>query len=577
MKKLLQKYLPVFNVLKEYSATDFKSDAVAGLTVGIVLIPQGMAYAVIAGLPPIYGLYAGLLPLLIYPFLATSRHLSVGPVALDMLILSAGLGLLAGDDLSQKITLAVLIAMMTGIFQIAMGLMNLGFIFNLFSRPVISGFTIAAPIIIIASQLGTLLNIDLESSQYIYEIAMQLFIHIQDIHWPTLLASVLFIGLLILFKKTTPRLPESVVVVVITLVVASFINLDAWGIQEVETIPQGLPSFDLHWPGFELIKELAPTALTLSLIQFMTIASLAKAFSRRYEYSVNPNQELIAIGSSNLIGGMFSSLPVSASFSRSAINEQSGGRTALTNWFAAALIFLTLLFLTPVFEILPMPLLAAIIVVSVSSLIDVKEIKFLFNTKRRDAIVALITFLSVLVIGIQEGIIIGIISSVVAILIKLGKPTVAELGIIPDTRTFKNLKRFEEASQIPGILILRIDASFSFVNAQFFKNFILEQSIDRDKHTQYVIIDGSTIGDLDVSAIDTLVMIIDTLNEHGIELYISGLIGPVRDVIWDANMSTIFKHDRFFNTVHEAVEAALKKIDDDDRGNRLKDYQEVSL
>lgn len=574
---MLTNYLPILKELNNYSLTKLKADSTAGLTVGIVLIPQAMAYAVIAGLPPIYGLYAGLVPLFVYPIFATSKHISVGPVALDMLILSVGLGLVVGDGVSDKVTYAILIAMLTGVFQIGMGMLNMGFIFNLFSRPVISGFTIAAPIIIIFSQLENLLKIEITNSQYIHEILIQLYMNIDQLHLPTLLISILFIVILVLLRKYAPKLPESVIVVGLVLIVASIFDLRQFGIQEIDSIPKGIPGFSFKWLGFDTFKEIMPTALTLALVQFMTVASLAKTFSRSYDYSIDPNQELIAIGSSNFIGGMFSSLPVSGSFSRSAIAEQTGTKTAFSNIFAGLWILLTLLFFTSIFTVLPMPLLGAIIVVSVARLIDVKEINFLFNTKRRDAIVALITFISVLTIGIQEGIIVGIVSSVIAILIKLGKPTVAELGLIPDTRTFRNIHRFEEAKQIPGILILRIDASFSFVNAQFFKNYILEKSITREKETQFVIIDGSTIGDLDVSAMDTLVMIIDALNEDGIELYISGLIGPVRDVIWDAKMRTIFKHDRFFDTVHDAVEEALFHIDDADSSERLQDYRSLSL
>lgn len=576
MMKLLKKYLPIIEVLKNYDTGKLKNDLIAGATVGVVLIPQGMAYAVIAGVPPIYGLYAGLMPLFIYPIFGTSRHISIGPVAIDMLILAAGLGILAGDDLAQKAILAVMIAVITGFLQVLMGAMKLGFAFNLFSRPVISGFTIAAPIIIIASQMGTLLNIDIPNTQYIHEIFIYLSNHIGNVHLPTLFLSLTFICFLAGMKKFFSHLPESVILVVLTILVVSFINIAEFGINQIGNIPLGLPEFSIPEMTYKEFKSLLPNALTLSLIQFMTVASLSKSFARKHGYTVNPNQELIAIGSSNIIGGLFQSLPVSSSFSRSAIAEQGGAKTSINNIFAGLLILLTLLFLTPLFELLPEPLLGAIIVVSVSSLIDIKELRFLINTKRRDAIVAFITFASVLVIGIQEGIIIGIIASVLALLIKMSKPTVAELGLIPGTRDFKNISRFEGAQKIPGVLILRIDASFSFVNAEFFKNYILEKSMNRDSSPKYVIIDGSTIGDLDVSAMDTLIMIIETLNKYGIELYLSGLIGPVRDVIRRSEIGTFVKQDRLYSTVHDAVEAALKKQDLTDEGSRLLDYSDQS-
>lgn len=572
MKKLLHTYLPILKVLKEYNRTKLKADLISGSTVGVVLIPQGMAYAVIAGLPPIYGLYAGLVPLFIYPLLGTSKHISIGPVAIDMLILAAGLGFLAGNDITEKVTFAIMIALMTGTFQLMMGFMKLGFVFNLFSRPVISGFTIAAPIIIILSQVGTLLNIDIPNTQYIHEMIYHIGQQITFIHWPSFVLSVFFILFLVLMKKYYAKLPGSVLLVALTILIVSFISVSGWGISQVGAIPSGLPDFNIPDVNLNTIKQLAPNAFTLALIQFMTIASLSKSFARKHGYTVDPNQELIALGSSNVVGSLFQSLPVSSSFTRSAIAEQSGAKTSMSNIFAGILILFTLLFLTPLFEILPDPLLGAIIVVSVSSLIDIKELQFLINTKRRDALVAFITVVSVLAIGIQEGIIIGLVSSVLALLLKMSKPTVAELGLMPGTRDFKNRQRFSEAKQIPGILILRVDAPFSFVNAEFFKNYILEKSMNEKEAPRYVIIDGTTIGDLDVSAMDSLLMIIETLNKEGIELYISGLIGPVRDVIRKSDISTFVKSNRFFNTVHDAVKAALKKQDEISETNELREY-----
>ncbi|HKK25334.1 MAG TPA: sulfate permease [Gracilimonas sp.] len=576
MQKFLFKYIPILDLLRNYDLDKLKADLISGSTVGVVLIPQGMAYAVIAGLPPIYGLYAGLIPLFIYPLFGTSRHISIGPVAIDMLILAAGLGFLAGSDPSEKITFAIMIAFLTGVFQILMGFLKLGFVFNLFSRPVISGFTIAAPIIIIASQMGTLLNMNIENSQFIHVILIDLWNQLGNIHYPSFGLSVFFILFLILMRRYYAKLPESVLLVTLTIIVVSFISVSQWGISQVGSIPVGLPDLALPALDTAAIREIAPNAFTLALIQFMTVASLSKSFARKHGYTVNPNQELLAIGASNVTGSFFQSLPVSSSFTRSAIAEQAGAKTSLNNIFAGILILFTLLFLTPLFEILPEPLLGAIIVVSVSSLVDIRELKFLINTKRRDALVAFITFISVLTIGIQEGIIIGLVSSVLALLMKMSKPTVAELGLVPETRDFKNRERFSEVKTIPGVLILRVDAPFSFVNAEFFKNYILDKSMNGSDAPRYVIIDGTTIGDLDVSAMDSLLMIIETLNKQGIELYISGLIGPVRDVIRKSDISTFVKSNRFHNTVHDGVKAALRKLDEADNGNRLVEYNKIS-
>ncbi len=576
MKQHLEKYLPVIGHIKNASLSDMKDDLIAGLAVGIVLIPQSMAYVTIAGLPPIYGLYASLIPLLIYPVFCSSRHLSIGPVAIDMIILAAGLGAVAGSGVQEKVALAVLLALLTGTLQILMSIFRLGFIFNLFSRPVISGFTSAAPVIIIFSQLEPALRTDLIDTQFFYLIFMDLLSKLDQVHWISFGFTALLILLLVISNKLSRRIPGLILVVGVVLVTGQFVDFTGYGIAVIGSIPKGLPTPSL--PGFNpgLIIDLLPTALALGVVQFMTVAALSHSYSRKYGYVINPNRELFALGSSNLAGGFFKAPPVSASFSRSAIAEKANGKTPLTNIFAGLLVLLTLLLFAEYFSVLPVPLLAAIIMVSVVGLIDLKEIRFLLNTKRRDAFVAMTTFGAVLVVGIQEGILIGIVVSVLAILYKLAQPTVAELGLIPHSRVFRNVNRFEEAKVIPGILILRIDASFSFVNAQFFKNYILEKALSRTDRPEVVIIDGSTINDLDISAIDALKAIIETLNKSGIKLYISGLIGPVRDVLKASDTSLILNENRFFPSVHDAVEGALSRSEAKDGQGRLKAYRSQS-
>lgn len=564
-------FLSLFDPIRNYKWTALRRDLIAGLVVGTVLIPQGMAYATIAGLPPIIGLYGGLLPLLVYPFWGRSRNLAIGPVALDMLILSAGLGFLAGDDPTQRVQYAIFIASVTGLLQVLMGVLKLGLAFNLIARPVISGFTIAAPIIIIASQLDTLLGLKVPSSQYVHRILLDLSQQLSHVHLATLLASGGFILTLLLLKRWVNRVPASVVVMGATLLALLFVDPAEYGIDQIGAIPQGLPSFQWDHLAFDELRGMFSTALTLSFIQFMTIASLSKTYARKGGYTADPNRELIAIGSANFLGGFFQAPPVSASFSRSAIAREVDAQTTFFNVFSAILIVLTLLFLTPVFEQLPRNLLSGIIVLSVTSLIDIQEIRYLFHAKRRDALIATITFVAVLFIGIQEGIILGISTSALAILIKLGKPSAAELGLLPGTRIFRNVTRFEEAKTIQGVLILRIDASFSFVNAGFFKKYILTKSLE-SQPISYVIIDGTTISDMDITAMESLSMLIEDLKQHDIELYFAGLIGPVRDILEKSESDNLKAPERHHPTLHDAVKYALQLQDEGDSGDRLQQY-----
>lgn len=576
MQDWLEKTFKIVTWLPDYSGTQLIGDLKAGLTTGMMLIPQGMAYAVIAGMPPIYGLYAGVIPLLIYPFFGTSKHLSVGPVAVDMLIVAAGVSLITKPGNSDYVGLVILLTMMTGILQLLMGSFRLGALFNFFSRPVIAGFTMAAPIIIAFTQLHNLLGISLPDTQYIFLIADEAVRQFNQIHFATFCWGAAAILLLIGFNYFAPKLPASVIVLSLSIGAGWLMDLDKQGVEIVGSIPEGLPAITLPELNFENLRRLLPTALTLALVQFMSVASLGKAFAKRHNYLVDSNHELVAIGASNFAGSLFNSLPVSGSFSRSAAAEQAGVKSPLANDVTSTLIVLTLLFLTPLFYYLPMPILAAIIMVSVFGLIDFEEVRFLFKTKRSEGIIAIFTFCCTLFVGIQEGILLGVGASMLTMLYKYSRPAVAELGVIPGTRIFKNLERNPEAQRIDGLLILRVDASFSFINAEFFRDFILEKSEQQDKNTHFVVIDGSSINMLDTTAIDSLKSIIKTLQGWDMELYMSGLKGPVRDVIEKSGLKEFLGPDHYCQDPHEAVERILEKMDNDDGGNRSKKYYEIS-
>lgn len=572
----LEKTFKITDWISVYSWSDATGDLKAGLTTGIMLIPQGMAYAVIAGMPPIYGLYAGVIPLLIYPFLGTSKHLSVGPVAVDMLIVGAGVSALAPPASSEFVGLVLLLTLMTGILQLLMGTFRLGALFNFFSRPVIAGFTMAAPIIIAFSQLNNLLGTKLTDTQYVFLIAQDAIQNLDQIHSLTMYWGMAAILLLVLVKYISPKLPASALVLTLGIACSWFWELDESGVALVAAIPEGLPGIELPKLGTENIRRLLPTALTLALVQFMTIASLGKTFAKRHNYLVDSNHELVAIGTSNFLGSMFNALPVSGSFSRSAAAEQAGVKTPMANIITASIIILTLLFLTHLFYYLPLPVLAAIIIVAVFGLIDIEEIRFLFKTKKSEGIIAVFTFASTLLIGIQEGILLGIGASMMSLLYKYSRPAVAELGIIPGSRIFKNLERNPEAQRIDGLLILRVDASFSFINAEFFRDFIIEKSEEQSKDTRFVIIDGSSINMLDTTATDSLKSIIMTLKKWDMEFYLAGLKGPVRDVIEKSGLKEYLGANHYWQNPHEAVEHILDLMDDEDDGSRAEEYDEIS-
>ncbi len=575
MEKWLRKTFKISDWLPNYNVNKFKGDLTAGLTTGVMFIPQGMAYAVIAGVPPIYGLYAGVIPLLIYPLFGTSKNLSIGPVAIDMLIVAAGIGMLAEPNTERYITLTILLTMMAGGLQLLMGSMQLGSVLNIFSRPVIAGFTLAAPIIIAFSQLNNLLGIELSQTQYVIVLVEEVFSQFDRIHLQTFLWGITAIILLTAIKYAKPVFPAAVVILGGGILCSWVMGAGSVGIQLVGDIPKGLPGISLPEINFNNMRELLPTALTLALVQFMSVASLGQTFAKRNNYVIDANHELVAIGASNFFGSLFKSIPVSGSFSRSAASEQANVQTPLANIITSLVIIATLLFLTPLFYFLPMPILAAIIIVSALNLIDIGEFKFLYQTKHSEGFIAIFTAGCTLLIGIQEGILLGVVASMIHMFYKYSRPSVAELGIIPGTRLFKNLDRNPEAKPITGLMILRVDASFSFVNADFFRDYVIEKSRERNQSTQYVVIDGSTINTLDTTAIDKIKSMVGTLKNWDIELYITGLKGPVRDIVNKSGLREFLGDDHFYRDPHEAVSHILEHIDKNEESDRLAAYKDV--
>lgn len=562
---------------RAYGNTSLSGDLRAGLTVGVMLVPQGMAYAVIAGVPPIYGLYAGLLPLLIYPLLGTSRHLSVGPLAIDMLIVAAGVGVIAQGDPEHHLALAITLAAMVGLTQVFMGLARLGFLVSLLARPVILGFVWAAALIIAFSQLGYLTGMELPRSEYVIVMIRDAVGGLDGIHWPTLGIGVGSMLLLRLGHPIRHLVPGALLVVVASTVLVRTLELDLHGVAVVGDIPSGLPPVGLPWVSFEDLRDLVPTALTLALVQFMTVVSLGRMYATRYRYRIRPNRELVAIGTANFLGSLFRSLPVSGSFSRTAVAAQTGGRTAFTNVAAAGVVGLTLLLFTPAFYFLPMAALGAIIVVAVAGLIIPSEARFLFRTKPRDGILATFTFAVTLLMGIREGLLLGVAASSVVLLYTLSRPHVVELGHLPGTRFFRDISRSTRAARLESLLLLRVDAGASFINADFLRRFIMERAKDGGREIRAVILDGITMTDLDTTAVEALEEAAEELDEEGVELHLAGLIGPVRDVVLRSGLYRKLGKDHFHRSPHQAVKFILQRWDQAERTHRLDTYRDDVL
>jgi len=527
----------------------------AGLTVGVMLIPQGMAYAMIAGLPPVYGLYAAMIPQVIYAIFGTSRQLAVGPVAMDSLLVAAAVTMIAEVGTDQYIILALLLAFMVGSIQLLLGLFRMGFLVNFLSKPVISGFTSAAALIIGLNQLKHLLGINIERSNYIFKIIHEGLQQWSSINIITLAIGVGGIIVLRNIKKIHKAIPGALVAVVLGILVVQFLNLESFGVKIVGVVPEGLPEFALPNLASPFLEDLIPAALTIALIAFMEAVSIAKAIQAKHkgEYEIDANQELIGLGLGNVIGSFFGSFPTTGGFSRSAVNEEAGAKTNLAAIISASLIALTLLFLTPLFYHLPKSILASIIMVAVFGLIDIKYPIFLWRTRKEDFIMLLIAFLVTLGVGIKEGIGFSVAISLIAMIYRTTKPHYAILGRFPDSKVFRNIERYDNLIIRDDILAIRYDSNLYFANTSHFIDSVKKHVKLKGDALRLVIIQANSISHIDSTAYLALTDLIEELIKQDIKVYFSNLIGPTRDFLERSGIDDVGEKEKTFIDVDTAI------------------------
>lgn len=560
--KLWKKLVPAFDWLPNYNRSDFSGDLSAGLIVAIMLIPQGMAYAMLAGLDPVIGLYASTIPLIIYALFGTSRQLAVGPVAMVSLLVLSGVSTLAEPGSSEYVSLVLLLMLMVGLIQLLLGVLKLGFLVNFLSHAVISGFTSAAAIIIGLSQLKDLTGVTYESGKSeVFLLILESVKRISEINPITLTIGIGSIVLLILFKKYVKKIPGPIVVVTLSILAVYVFNLYEDGVSIVGQVPKGLPA--LSFPTFTMdsIVALLPIAFTITFVGFMESIAMAKAIAAKEKYKVNANQELIGLGLANVGGSFFSAYPVTGGFSRSAVNYQAGARTPLASIITAVLIMLTLLFFTDLFYYLPKAVLAAIIMVAVYSLIDFHEAKKLFKLNNADGWTWILTFLATLVLGIQTGILIGIVFSLLVYVSKNAYPHIAELGFVESRGVYKNKQRYPDAMDDPEVIILRVDADLFFANMSFVEDKLCNRLAEKPD-TKYVIMDFSGVNSMDAVSIHSLEEMMQTCNQHTQFLF-AGIKGPVMDVLEKASWDKKYHQMIHYITIEEAVKSLKNRVKND--------------
>ncbi len=551
----MRSYFPILEWIQEYNKTLFKGDLSAGITVAVMLIPQGMAYAMIAGLPPVYGLYAAIFPQLIYAIMGSSRQLAVGPVAMDSLLVATTLNTMAIVDAQHYISLAIFLAFFMGVIQVFLGLIKFGFLVNFLSKPVINGFTSAAAIIIGLSQLNHMLGVEISQGNVLQALMQSIWEVRTEIHLLTLMITLGSIFLIFGIKRFSKKIPVALVVVILTTLLTSQLNWNEMGVSIVGTIPSGLPAFNFQWIAVEDIYPLFPMALTLSLIAFLEAISIAKAIEvKENKETVDPNQELIALGAANVFGSFFQSYPTTGGFSRTAVNHESGAQTGVAAIISAAVVGLTLVFFSSWFYYLPKPVLGAIILTAVINLVDLKYPYQLWSSHREEFFILLFTFLITLFMGIMEGVLLGTLASLSLMVYRSSQPHIAILGRIKGTKHYRNIHRFtEEVETFPGVLILRFDGQLFFGNHSYFKKQIVDLLGRETKKIRYLVIDASPINYIDASASNTLNHWIQNLNKEGITVLWVNVIGPIRDLFFKNGMLKKIGKKNLFYSLDSAV------------------------
>ncbi|MEM8585607.1 MAG: sulfate permease [Bacteroidota bacterium] len=571
-----------------YEDGGFRREWLGGVTVGVLLVPQAMAYALLAGVDPIYGLYASLVPLLVYSLFSSCPQVSVGPTALASLVTLGALAGLAEPFTPQYLMLAIALAGLTGLIQLLFGLFKFGVIVTLLSRPVISGFVSAAAVLIMLSQLKTLFGIDMPRASYLIGTLQNFFNHLSGIHWITAAISAGSLAFLLLLRRFLPRWPGTLLLVALATFFSFLFNWEALGVQLVGDLPRGLPQFVLpqidafpqttEIPGSIQGTEgdvlgrsvwitLLPAALILAMLSFVETVSIAKTYEERHAYyRARPNRELIALGLSKLAGSFFQAIPTSASFSRSAVAHRQGVTTFRAHLLTLVVVVLALFVLTDLFAHLPLASLSVIIVLSVEKLFNLAEIKRLWHLDRKDWFSLIVTLVLTLLGGLQLGIGAGVLVSLGRVMMRSARPHLAELGCLPGTTEYRNVKRYDRLLIDPNILVVRFDAELFFGNADYFRDELEKLIEKRSPAPKAVVIDAHTINDLDSTGIYVLEQLHERLLSDNIALYFCGAIGPVRDQLFASGLMDRFGRDHYFNTVQRAV----SKINGDlpDAGDR---------
>ena len=550
---LVQRTFPVSTSLPGYPKRSGRHDLIAGVTVAALAIPSAMAYAELAGLSPVAGLYALLLPAVAYAFLGSSRQLVVGPEGALSLLVAVSVAPLAAGNPSTYAALAAMLGLLVGAIAVVGRVIRLGWVADYFSRSVLVGYLHGVAVVLVCGQLGKLFGVPIAADDPLPQLK-EFFTELDQIHGLTLLVGALSIGVLLLLKWKVPKVPAALLVVAAGIAASAAFDLNDHGVATVGHIPAGLPSF--QWPSVGIGKtlDLVPAAAGVFAVGFADAILTARSFAGRNGQHVDANQELMAFGAANAAAGLTQGFPVGASGSRTAVNEQVGGRTQVVGLVAAAVAALVLLFLTQPVSVLPKACLGAVIVVAAIGLFDPDAWRALAQAGRSQVVIAAVTTAGVVLFGVLEALIVAVLLSVVDVVMRSSKPHDAVLGYVPRLGRWADVAIHHSARVSPGVVVYRLDDRLLFANARYVKGRIREAVAGAPTTTHFVVFDAEGFAGIDASGVEALGQILDALTKDEIALVVARLKSHQMERFDATGLTTRIGRDRFFPTVADAVE-----------------------
>jgi SulP family sulfate permease len=549
-----RRYLPGVWVLRSYQRSWLHGDLLAGITVSAYLVPQVMAYAEVAGLPAIAGLWAAVGPLVVYAILGSSRQLSVGPESSTALMTAAVVSALVPGDGQRYAQTAAALALAVGLVCLLCWLARLGFVANLLSHPVLIGYMAGIAVLMIVSQLGKVTGIAVERASTLSEV--RFFVaHLDQVHLPTLVVAVVTFALLVAFYRLLPRWPGPLIAMVIAAVAVAVLNLDRMGVKTVGTIPRGLPPVSI--PNFSTIdvSALLPAALGVTIVAYSDNIVTARAFAARRREAIDARQEFFALGVGNLTAGLFSGFPISSSGSRTVIGDTMGSRTQLYSLVAAAAVLLTTVFLGPALSTFPLAALGALVVFAALRLIDFPEFRRIARFRRSELFLALATTASVLIFDVLYGIAVAVGLSILDLLRRIARPHDGILGFVPGLAGMHDIDDYAAGRQVPGLLVYRYDAPLFFANADDFKRRALASVDDADVPVEWFLLNAEANIEVDLTAVDALEEVRRMLADRGIVFALARVKYDLREILAPAGFIDRVGEDRIFPTLPTAVSA----------------------